>query len=35
MGRGFARNILRTEASASLWPILFRGFRRMLRIAHS
>ena len=35
MARGFARNILRTEASASLWPILFRGFRRILRIAQS
>jgi ABC-2 type transport system permease protein len=35
MARGFARNILRTEASASLWPAVFAGLKRLARIAQS
>jgi len=35
MARGFARNILRTEGSASLWASLFAWLRRSLRISDS
>jgi ABC-2 type transport system permease protein len=35
MARGFARNILRTEGSASLWTSLFAWLRRSVRISES